>query len=223
MSSIVTTSIVSFISTNIDNIFVMMVLYARVDETFKKKYVVIGQYLAIGILTAISLSAAFGLNFVPQKYVGLLGFIPIALGVKEWISYKRPAQNQNPIVKNFRWKQKKPKAAHPNKLQNILRKVTSMASKIVKPEILSVALVGVANGADNIGVYIPLFTGYSSIQVIVTIIVFVLMMAVWCFLGEKITDFPKIKAIIQTYKYFAVPAVFVGLGIYIIIKSGLIT
>jgi cadmium resistance protein CadD (predicted permease) len=116
----------------------------------------------------------------------------------------------------------KTEAAHPNKLQNILRKVTSMASKIVKPEILSVALVGVANGADNIGVYIPLFTGYSSIQVIVTIIVFVLMMAVWCFLGEKITDFPKIKAIIQTYKYFAVPAVFVGLGIYIIIKSGLI-
>ena len=51
----------------------MMVLYARVDETFKKKYVVIGQYLAIGILTAISLSAAFGLNFVPQKYVGLFG------------------------------------------------------------------------------------------------------------------------------------------------------
>ena len=95
MISIVTTSIVSFISTNIDNIFVMMVLYARVDETFKKKYVVIGQYLAIGILTAISLSAAFGLNFVPQKYVGLFGFIPIALGVKEWISYKRPAQNKS--------------------------------------------------------------------------------------------------------------------------------
>ena len=116
----------------------------------------------------------------------------------------------------------KTEAAHPNKLQNILRNVTSMASKIVKPEIISVALVGVANGADNIGVYIPLFTGYSSIQVIITIIVFVLMMAVWCFLGEKITDFPKIKAIIQTYKYFAVPAVFVGLGIYIIIKSGLI-
>lgn len=222
MSSIVTTSIVSFISTNIDNIFVMMVLYARVDETFKKKYVVIGQYLAIGILTAISLSAAFGLNFVPQKYVGLLGFIPIALGVKEWISYKRPAQNKS-NRKEFPLETEKTEAAHPNKLQNILRNVTSIASKIVKPEILSVALVGVANGADNIGVYIPLFTGYSSIQVIITIIVFVLMMAVWCFLGEKITDFPKIKAIIQTYKYFAVPVVFVGLGIYIIIKSGLIT
>ena len=216
MSSIVTTSIVSFISTNIDNIFVMMVLYARVDETFKKKYVIIGQYLAIGIL-----SAAFGLNFVPQKYVGLLGFIPIALGVKEWISYKRPAQNKS-NRKEFPLETEKTEAAHPNKLQNILRNVTSMASKIVKPEILSVALVGVANGADNIGVYIPLFTGYSSIQVIITIIVFVLMMAVWCFLGEKITDFPKIKAIIQTYKYFAVPAVLVGLGIYFITTSGLI-
>lgn len=134
---------------------------------------------------------------------------------------KRPVQNKS-NRKEFPLETEKTEAAHPNKLQNILRKVTSMASKIVKPEILSVALVGVANGADNIGVYIPLFTGYSSIQVIVTIIVFVLMMAVWCFLGEKITDFPKIKAIIQTYKYFAVPAVFVGLGIYIIIKSGLI-
>ena len=142
--------------------------------------------------------------------------------VKEWISYKRPVQNKS-NRKEFPLETEKTEAAHPNKLQNILRNVTSMASKIVKPEILSVALVGVANGADNIGVYIPLFTGYSSIQVIITIIVFVLMMAVWCFLGEKITDFPKIKAIIQTYKYFAVPAVFVGLGIYIIIKSGLIT
>ena len=161
MISIVTTSIVSFISTNIDNIFVMMVLYARVDETFKKKYVVIGQYLAIGILTAISLSAAFGLNFVPQKYVGLLGFIPIALGVKEWISYKRPVQNKS-NRKEFPLETEKTEAAHPNKLQNILRNVTSMASKIVKPEILSVALVGVANGADNIVYWLFINTGHYN-------------------------------------------------------------
>ena len=161
-----------------------------------------------------------GLTKLLKRNMLSLGNI-LLLGVKEWISYKRPAQNKS-NRKEFPLETEKTEAAHPNKLQNILRNVTSMASKIVKPEILSVALVGVANGADNIGVYIPLFTGYSSIQVIITIIVFVLMMAVWCFLGEKITDFPKIKAIIQTYKYFAVPAVFVGLGIYIIIKSGLI-
>ena len=47
MISIVTTSIVSFISTNIDNIFVMMVLYARVDETFKRNMLSLGNILLL--------------------------------------------------------------------------------------------------------------------------------------------------------------------------------
>ena len=106
-------------------------------------------------------------------------------------------------------------------LHKTFTKSKSAILKIVNPEILSVVIVAVANGADNIGVYIPLFTGYSSWQFLLTIFVFTIMMALWCFLGERITSFPRIKDAIQRCKHIAVPIIFVGLGIYIFIKSGL--
>ena len=227
------TAVISFISTNIDNIFVMMLLYAQIGEKLKKRHVVIGQYLALVILVAISLLGAVGLNFVPQKYVGLLGIIPIALGVKEWVSYKKSNRavveqyDENIIdieessadVKENEAYQSSPKDDDKGRLHQIFTKSKSAILKIVNPEILSVVIVAVANGADNIGVYIPLFTGYSSWQFLLTIFVFAIMMALWCFLGERVTSFPRIRDTIQRYKHIAVPIIFVGLGIYIMIKG----
>jgi len=220
------TAVISFISTNIDNIFVMMLLYAQIGEKLKKRHVVIGQYLALAILVAISLLGAVGLNFVPQKYVGLLGVIPIVLGVKEWVSYKKSKRavaeqdNENTVdIEANEAVQFPTKEDNKGNLHQIFVKSKYAISKLVKPEILSVVIVAVANGTDNIGVYIPLFTGYSSWQFLLTIFIFAIMMAMWCFLGERITSFPKIKDSIQRYKYIAVPIIFVGLGIYIILKG----
>lgn len=224
----VVTSIISFISTNIDNIFVMMLLYAQVDGHFRKRYVVIGQYIGISILIAISLLGAFGLHFIPQKYIGLLSLIPIALGVKEWITYKIKKRKMSakdataePKVEESDNEQTAP-ASEQGKLQPILLKIKVVATKAIRPEILSVTFVAVANGADNIGVYIPLFIGYSTGQIIVAIIIFSLMMALWCYLADKITNFPSVKAVIQKYRHIAVPIIFIALGVYIMLKSGLI-
>jgi len=235
MFGTVITAVISFISTNIDNIFVMILLYAQIGEKLKKRHVVIGQYLALAILVVISLLGAVGLNFVPQKYVGFLGVIPIALGVKEWVSYKKSKhavveQDDENIVdieessvdaKENEMGQPLPKGDYKGRLHKIFTKFKSAILKNVNPEILGVAIVAIANGADNIGVYIPLFTGYSSWQFLLTIFVFAIMMASWCFLGERITSFPRIKDAIQRCKHIAVPIIFVGLGVYIFIKSGL--
>ena len=110
---------------------------------------------------------------------------------------------------------KKPEPYH------ILSKVKLIISNTISHEVLSVIVVAIANGADNIGVYIPLFTGYSTIQLIVTIIIFVFMMAIWCLLGSTVTNFPKITSMLQKNKHIVVPIIFIGLGIYIFIKSGL--
>lgn len=202
MIGTVITSIISFISTNIDNIFVMMLLYAQVNEGLKKKHIVIGQYLGLAILVAVSILGAFGLNFIPQKYIGLLGLLPIALGVKEWVKYK-----------------KEKRIFH---TANEEACTETVAINAINSEILNVMIVAVANGADNIGVYIPLFTGYSATQLIVTMTIFTLMMAFWCLLGSTITRFPRITSVIQKHKHIAVPVIFIGLGLYIFIKSGLL-
>lgn len=244
MLGIFVTSIISFVSTNIDNIFVIMLLYAQVNEKLKTKHIVIGQYLGLAVLVAISILGAFGLTFFPQKYIGLLGLFPIALGITEWVKYKEKNYISDTQCDESNMKAVKSEAgitadhaeetkneqiehlsSHPanenRKLQHVRKKAKSVIANAISPEILRVVIVAVANGADNIGVYIPLFTGYSTMQLFLTVIVFTLMMAIWCLLGNTITNFPKVTTAIQTYKHVAVPIIFIGLGIFIFIKTGL--
>src|SRR5690348_5464185 len=74
-------AIILFASTNIDDIFVLLSFFA--DPKYRSAHIVIGQYLGIAALVAISVVASFiSLAFAPA-YVGLLGFVPIAIGVKK--------------------------------------------------------------------------------------------------------------------------------------------
>lgn len=224
MLSSIITSIISFASTNIDDIFVLMLLYAQVDIKMKKKYIVIGQYLGIGILVVLSLLGAFGLHFVPQKYVGLLGVIPVTLGIKAWIDYKKEKldslqNHENDTEKEANIDAQLIHNRKHGKLWNIMMKAKTVITKVIKPEILSVMLITTANGADNIGIYTPLFTGYSVGQLIVVMFIFALMIALWCFVGDRLANFPVLKAEIQKYKHIVVPIVFVALGIYIILSK----
>jgi cadmium resistance protein CadD (predicted permease) len=225
MFSIIITATTSFISTNIDDIFVLMILFSQTDKDNRKINVVIGQYCGIGILFFISILGTFGVNFLAEKYIGFLGFLPIILGIKSWIAYKTQKKSKDKIEdikscsKNDR---------NTLKTNNIFERLIDLFDNFsyrtgqIHSGILSVIAITIANGADNIGIYIPIFSGYSLFEYIVTIIVFILLIALWCYLGNKIADYPFIKIKLQKYKNILVPIIFIGLGIYIIIKSGMI-
>ena len=82
---------------------------------------------------------------------------------------------------------------------------------------LNTALVTIANGADNLGVYIPLLAGYGAVQVIVTAAVFALMTAVWCLVSWRLADLPLLRSVLTRYRRVAVPAVLIALGVYILL------
>ena len=190
MISFIVTAVLSFISTEIDNILVMTILFAQSSEEVKKSHVITGQYLSLAILTGIIILGAHGLNFVPQEYIGFFGIIPIALGIKEYVNYKR------------------------EKIEGKTKETRKL-----NVGVLNVTLVALANGADNIGIYIPTFAGYSSNQLIAVIIIFTVMMALWCLLAELITRIPTIKTPLQRYSKIIVPVVFISLGVYIFISN----
>lgn len=179
------TSIIAYISTNIDDIFVLMILLAQAPKGAKGRLVT-GHFLGVGILTAVSMLGALGLQNLPLHYVGILGLVPIGLGIKAWFH----------------------------------RDDEEMEAKAVG--LLSMAMITLGNGADNIGVYIPLFTGFSSAERIGAVIVFAVMTALWVFLANMLAEFPKIKSVIEKYKAIAIPVVFIALGVFIILDSGLI-
>lgn len=189
MFASILTSIVAYISTNIDDIFVIMILLAQAAKSAKGK-IVVGHFLGVGIVTAISMLGAFGLQNLPLKYVGILGLVPIALGIRAWLQHKKGAEEDAP--------------------------------KSDSVGLFSMALITLGNGADNVGVYIPLFTGFAGAERIGAVAVFAVMTGVWVFLANTFSEFPQVKTAVSKYKHIVIPVVFIALGIYIILDSGLL-
>ena len=186
-------SIVAFASTNIDDIFVLMMFF--INSKIKTKQVVLGQYIGIGILVVISILASIGFSVFPKKYLGFLGFIPIVLGIKVWLDYRKEDEeedNENYIKGKF------------------------------NSNILKVSMVTIANGADNIGIYIPLFTQMNRLNLIICIIIFILMTGLWCYIAKNISQYPLIKEKVEKYKNYLIPLVFIGIGILILLENDVI-
>ena len=80
----------------------------------------------------------------------------------------------------------------------------------------STALLTIANGGDNLGVYIPLFAGFSAGRLALCAAVFLLMTLLWCLLGSRLAALPRLGAAIRRYKGFLVPAVLILLGVTIL-------
>jgi len=93
----------------------------------------------------------------------------------------------------------------------------------ISPSIVKVFSVTFANGGDNLGVNIPLFTSMSLVGILVTVIIFILLTALWCFIALKLTERPFVQRNVEKYKNIFVPIIYIGLGIYILMKSGTIS
>ena len=178
------TSIIAYISTNIDDIFVLMILLASAGAA--KGRLIAGHFLGVGLITVISMLCAFGLQNLPLRHVGLLGLVPIALGIKAW--FDRDEEE----------------------------------AEAKGTGVLSMAMITLGNGADNVGVYIPLFTGFSGVERIGAVIIFAGMTVLWIWFANSLAELPKIKAVIEKYKAVAIPVVFIALGVFIILESGII-
>ncbi|MDX5476081.1 MAG: cadmium resistance transporter [Bacillaceae bacterium] len=191
------TAIIAFASTNIDDIFVLMALFSHVNhQTFRIKHIVVGQFIGILSLTVISFIGALGLFFVPVSWIGLLGLIPLYIGVKGLLSINKSDQEDDaPII------DKQNKAAFGGAT-------------------LKVAAITIGNGGDNIAIYIPIFATSNIMETVIVFITFSILIAVWCFVGYILTTRRLIaKQIEMNGKYF-IPIIFIFLGLYILYESG---
>jgi cadmium resistance transport/sequestration family protein len=189
---LVVTSIIAFASTNIDDIFILMLFFANKD--YKAKDVVIGQYIGIVVLIVISFIGSFiGLLF-NQVYIGLLGLLPVYFGICGLFR----------LIKHNEKDEKERLSVNRKKANKILL----------------VAAVTFANGGDNIGIYIPLFATLLMPQKIIMAVIFLVMVAVWCIAARYLSNHPIISKNIDTYGHIISPIVLILLGIYILCESG---
>jgi cadmium resistance protein CadD (predicted permease) len=187
------TSLLTFVSTNIDDIFILTLFYG--NRRFREVEIVAGQFLGIGALIAVSLAASMVGLLIPTPYIGLLGLFPIYLGVKALWNIRRNGQAGEP--------------------EHGIGRADRRGSNL-----LAVAGVTFANGGDNIAIYVPLFTTLAWPHKLAMIAVFLVMTFAWCLLAKYLTRHPYIKAPIDKYGHLVTPFVLILLGVYILYESG---
>lgn len=84
-------AIIAFISTNIDDFFVLAAFFS--DNSYNKKTVIIGQYIGISVLILISCVGFVFKLLLPVQWIGIMGLLPIIIGSRYLIKYIKNKKN----------------------------------------------------------------------------------------------------------------------------------
>ena len=192
MITTIAAAVAMFAGTNIDDIVVLTVLFVASASQGRPRawQIVAGQYAGLITLVAISVVAALGLVIVPEDWVGLLGLLPLSLGVWGLIRGLRSGDEDEPPV--------------------------------VATGMVGVAAITIANGADNIAVYTPVFRTLGAPQTAVTIAVFLICVGIWCYAGRLLGTRRKVVDTLERVEHWLVPVVFIVLGAIILLESGVL-
>jgi cadmium resistance transport/sequestration family protein len=195
----ITTGLTAFSATNIDDLVILILFFSQVNGTFRRRHIVIGQYLGFTALVLASLPGFFGGLIVPQYWIGRLGLIPITIGLNLLFNPERDASEE---VK-----------------EEIEQFDSSNLTSFLSPQIYNVAAITLANGGDNVSIYVPLFASSNFESFLVILGVFFLLLGVWCYVTYKLSRQPAIADVLTRYGNTLVPFVLIGLGVFIVLKS----
>ena len=199
MGQTIISAIGVYISTSIDYLIVLIILFAQLSQNKQKWHIYAGQYLGTGLLVGVSLVAAYVVNFVPEAWmVGLLGLIPIYLGIRFAIVGEGEEEEEEEEI--------------------IERLEQSKANQLF----WTVTLLTIASGGDNLGIYIPYFASLDWSQTLVALLVFVIGIIIFCEISRMLSSIPLIFETIEKYERIIVPIVFILLGLYIMYENGTI-
>ena len=184
----IVTSIILYSGTAVDLLIILMLFFAKRKSRKDIINIYLGQFLG-----SVSLLFAFVLNYIPSKEIlGLLGLIPIFLGLKVLLLGDSDGEA---IAKDG------------------LRKDN-------KNLIFLVAMITFAScGADNIGVFVPYFTTLNLANLIVTLLTFLVMIYLLVFSAQKLAQVPSVGETLEKYSRWFIAVVYLGLGMYILIEN----
>ncbi|MBD2133984.1 cadmium resistance transporter [Sphaerospermopsis sp. FACHB-1094] len=210
MNSLITAftqGIIAFAATNIDDIIILLLLFSQIDSNFRRRHIFIGQYLGFLAIIILSLPGFFGGLVIQREFIGLLGLLPIVIGIKYLLNREEENTEVQTVNSDLL------ESSNPNPIFAFLL-------SILHPNTYKVAAVTLANGGDNISIYIPLFAGQSFGSLGIILIVFLSMVGVWCGIAYLLSRQAAIGDILTRYGKALVPFVLIGLGLFIMYERG---
>lgn len=190
-------ALVLFVVTNIDHLMLLTLWFVhghqRPGTTLR---ICAGQYLGFSAILAATVILNLISGFViPEAQLHLLGLIPLILGVKAGIGEILERRESNDS-----------------------RDAQSAESKLEgKPvSVGAVALVTIANGGDEIGVYLPVFALSAWWQVAMFCAVFLVLAGALLALAWFITGRLGLAEVLERFEAVLFPSVLILLGVLIL-------
>jgi cadmium resistance protein CadD (predicted permease) len=181
-----------FLVTNIDDIIVLSLFFARgAGQRGTTAKIVVGQYLGFGGILLASLAVTLGAGlFLPDDAIPYFGLIPLLLGLyAAWQVWRNGDDDDE-----------------------------TMAERPVSA--LTVAAVTFANGGDNIGVYVPVFLSVSTSALVAYCVVFLALVVVLVLTAKFVATRKPIAEVLERWEHVLFPLVLIGLGLVILVEGG---
>ncbi|MBC1224241.1 cadmium resistance transporter [Nostoc sp. UCD121] len=195
----ITTGAIAFIATNIDDIVILLLFFSQINTSLRPRHIVAGQFLGFTVLLILSLPGLFGGLVLSKNWIGLLGLLPMSIGISSLVNREENSSKEFFDVTE--------------------ETETSTIKSFFSPQTYSVAAVTIANGSDNISIYVPLFASSNLETFVVIIGLFFILLVIWCYAAYKLTHYRVIADILTRYVNNLVPFVLIGLGAFIVLKS----
>ncbi|MCC4388571.1 CadD family cadmium resistance transporter [Limosilactobacillus reuteri] len=187
--------VVTYWSTAIDLLIILMLFFAKVKDKKGVRDIYIGQFLGSGLLILVSLFFAVILHYVPDKrLLGFLGIIPVFLGIKALILGDSDGE----------------------KMANEKLKDTNQ-NNLIKTLIF---ITIVSCGADNVGLFVPYFISLALPKLLITLVVFLIMIFLLVFIAQKSVSIPIVGTVLEKYSRWFIGIVYIFIGGSVLIENG---
>jgi cadmium resistance protein CadD (predicted permease) len=206
----------AFVGTNVDNTVVAMAMVAGAPVE-RARRIAVGQVIGFVVLVVVAIAAAAVLFEFSTAVVGLLGLVPLTIGVRGLVALARrhpggeaeanaAAGVDGDVgagVRKRRWRWR------PHTEQ-----------RAVGRSVTAAALVTIAAGGDDLAVYIPLFRvgGAANVGAIVAVFVVGEALVTWVILAGG--RHPKARGAMVRMGHVAVPILLCCVGVLVLVQAG---
>jgi cadmium resistance protein CadD (predicted permease) len=195
------------LATTFDDNLYLTAFFGKVNRTFGPKHIVLGEFVGFTALVLASLPGFFGGLLIPSTWIGLLGFLPIIIGISHLMSRENTEEEVQTVSMNFT---SGAKSHHHKK---------SVLATLRDRQTYRVSAVTIANGGNNIGIYVPLFASSNLPSLGVILCVCYFCIGMWCCLSYFMTRNPLMAPLLTRYGRKIFPFVLIWLGFSILMKS----
>jgi len=178
----------AFVGTNLDNLILLVALYSRFPRrtaTVATGYV--GGMLLIG---AISVVVGEGGSFIPLDSLGMLGVVPIALGIMALFQLFQNRQSGEAV------------------------KLASEVSN--KTVFFSVLTTQLSNGADSIITFSIFLAESTDAADYLIALTFLGMTGVFAWLAYHLLRHRRLSDVVDRYGHYVTPFILIMVGVYVL-------